>query len=190
MKRTAVILAIFLMSAFAAANAAPAIKMEGDCGRNVFRGEDISIEFEDDSIILECSDNDDVVEITGDYELYINDDQVKLDVDQRELVGIYYESLDEIIETAKELGIEGARIGAKGAELGLKAVAGAFKVILDDYDSDDLERDMERQARRIEAQAEKLERKGEKLEDMADRFEKTHKKMRRQIRELNDLGWF
>ena len=190
MKKTAVILAIFLMSAFAAASAGAALKMDGDHGRNVFRGEEISVEFEDGTIILECNDNDDVVEITGDYELYINGDKVNLDGGQRELVEDYYESLDEIIETAKELGIEGARIGAKGAELGLKAVAGAFKLILDDYDSDDLERDMERHARRIEAQAEKLERKGEKLEDMADRFERTHKKMRRRIPELDDLGWF
>ena len=190
MKRTAFILAILVMSAFIAQGAGAAIKMEGDCGRSIFRGEDISIEFDDGTIILECGDEDDVVEITADYELFINGDRVKLDNDQREIVGNYYESLDEIIETAKELSIEGARIGAKGAELGLKAVAGAFKLILEDYDSDDLERDMERQARRIEAQAEKLERKGEKLEDMAELFEKTHKKMRREIDELDDLGWF
>lgn len=190
MKRIALLSAIFMISALTAAGAGAAIQINGDRGDRVFRGEDVSIEFEDGTIILECRDNDDIVEITGDYELYVNSDKVNLDRGQRELVEDYYESLDEIIETAKELSIEGARIGAKGAELGLKAVAGAFKLILDDYDSDDLERDIERQAERIEAQAEKLERKGEKLENMAERFERTHRKMRRNIDELNDLGWF
>ncbi len=190
MKRTVLLLALFVMLAFTAGNAGAALRIEGDCGGDIFRGDDISIDFEDGTIILECRDNDDMVEISEDYKLFINGDRIKLNEGQQELVEKYYDSFDEIIDLAKEISIEGARIGAKGAELGLKAVSSVFKLIEEDYDTDDLEREMERQAERIEAQAEKLEEKGEKLEDIADRFERTHRKMRNDIDELGELGWF
>ena len=55
---------------------------------------------------------------------------------------------------------------------------------------DDLERDMERDAEKLEARAEKLEKKAEKIEQMVDELDELAYEMRREIPELDELGWF
>jgi hypothetical protein len=170
------------------ANAGKIFSKGFDC--DLFHGDDVSIEFDDGIIIIECDDEDGLIEITEDYELFIDGDEIELDRDEKKLVKAYYRNFEEILEMAEDLGIEGARLGVKGAKLGLKAVANVIKLILEDYDSDDLEREMEREADKIEKEAEKLEEMAEKLEDIADDFERTHRKMRKNIDELDDLGWF
>ena len=159
-----------------------------DC--DLFHGDDISIEFDDNVIIIECDDEDGIIEITDDYELFIDGDRIELDRNEKKLVKTYYNCFEEILEMAEDLGIEGARLGVKGAKLGLQAVINVIKLINEDYDSDDLEREMEREAEKLEKEAEKLEEMAEELEDIADDFERTHRKMRKNIDELDELGWF
>jgi hypothetical protein len=159
-----------------------------DC--DLFRGDDISIDFDDNTIIFECDKEDGLVEITEKYELFIDGDEIELDKYQRKLVKNYYDGFEEMIKLAKEMGIRGARIGAKGAKLGVYAVARVAKLLSEDYDTDDMERDIERKAKKIEKETEKLEELSDELEDIADDFERTHKKLRKNIDELDDLGWF
>ncbi|HSG28913.1 MAG TPA: DUF2884 family protein [Candidatus Krumholzibacterium sp.] len=192
MKMTPVLrtaLVVFVLMALAGSADAHKIgagKFEND----LFRGDDISIDFDDDVLYIECEDEDGLVEINDDYELFVNGDRIKLDKDQQKLVKKYYDDFEDIMDLATEMGLEGARIGAKGAKLGLVAVAKVIKLLSEDYDSDDLEDEMEKEADKLEKEAEKLEELGEKLEDIADDFERTHKKLRRNVKELDDLGWF
>jgi len=78
----------------------------------------------------------------------------------------------------------------QGAKIGLKAVVGVVRLISLDYDTDDLERDLDRETDKIEEKVERLEEKAEDLEDLADELEELRVRMRREIRELKELGWF
>ena len=130
----------------------------------------------------------DDVEITEDYELYVNGEPIRLNRRQKEMVEDYYEYVHRIRREAYRIGWKGAKVGAEGAKIGVKAVAGLFRLLSSDYDTDDLERDMEREAQKIEKKAERLE--DEAIEDLADELEELHEKMGREIGELRELGWF
>ena len=154
--------------------------------------EGMSFDLDDGSIIITLTDRRsvEIVEITEDYQLYINDEQIELNADQQKLVQEFHIKGMEIVEYAKELGWEGAKIGVSGAKLGLKAVGNVFKLMFTSYDTDDFEREMEREAAKIEARAERLEEKAEKVEDMADDLEEIAWDMEREIPELRELDWF
>lgn len=151
----------------------------------------VSIDIDDGTIILTHEDRRrESVEITEDYELYVNDERVVLDENQQALVADYYELGMEIVDYAKGIGLEGARIGLSGAKLGLKAVGNVFKLVFTSYDTDDFEREMEREAARLEARAEVLEEHAEVIEDMVEELEEIADEMNREIPELDDLDWF
>ncbi|UCD17274.1 MAG: DUF2884 family protein [Candidatus Zixiibacteriota bacterium] len=130
------------------------------------------------------------IEITEDYELYINGDHIRLNDEQQELVKEYYLHCTEIVEYAREIGIEGAKIGFDGAKIGLKAVGGILRMLLTDYDEDDLERDLEIDTEHLEARAEALEDWAEEIEEMAEDMEELAEEMTDEIPELEELDWF
>lgn len=130
------------------------------------------------------------VEITGEYDLYINGRKTPLDRREREMVREYYRLADEIIDTAHRIGWEGAKIGAQGAAIGVKAIVNVVKLISPHYTTEDLEEDMDREAEKIEAKAEVLERKAEDIDEIAEDLEDLHVEMRREIRALRNLRWF
>ena len=155
------------------------------------RWDNVNFDLEDGTIVLEHEGRDiETVEITEDYELYVNGDKIELNEHQQELVAEFYESVMDIIDYAKALGWEGARIGAEGAKLGLQAVGGLFKVVFTSYDTDDFERDIEREAEKIEAKAEQLEKKAERIEVMAEDLADLAQEMDEEIPQLDELGWF
>ena len=152
--------------------------------------EDVDIDIDDGTIVMIYKDNDDVkVEITEDYELYIDNEKVKINKDQRKLVKEYYFSMMLLIDEAKTIGLQGAEIGVEGAKMGLKAVANVFKLLSSDYDTDDLEREMEEEADKLEEEAEKLEKFADKIEERADELERLHDKMIDEIPELEVLDY-
>ncbi|MEE8577157.1 MAG: hypothetical protein V3T31_07860 [candidate division Zixibacteria bacterium] len=151
----------------------------------------VSIDIDDGVIILTHDGRRrETVEITEDYELYVNDEKIDLDEDQQVLVTEYYELGMDIVACAKRIGWEGAKIGVSGAKLGLNAVGNVFKLIFTNYDTDDFEREMEREAARLEARAEVLEEKAEVIEDMAIELEDIAYDMNREIPQLRALDWF
>lgn len=191
MKRASILLIVaFLAVSFAVPDARAGKKHK--CFRGDIDGiENIDFDVDDGSLFIESEEyEDEYVEITEDYKLYVNGKRVRLDNDQQELVEEYYEQFFEITDYAKKIGLEGAKIGVHGAKIGLMAMAGVCKLMLDNYDSDDLERDLEKEARRLERKAEKLEKKAELIEEMADRLEYLHYEMRDEIPALGNLGWF
>jgi len=151
---------------------------------------DKSIELEDGTLVIEHEEEGWTVEITDDYELYVDGRRVKTDREQKRLLKRYYRDYEEIEEMAEELAREGAAIGLAGAKLGVSAVACVAKLLLEDYDSDDMEVEIEIKTEDLEKMADKLEKKAEKVEDVADDLEKTHRKLRRSIPELGDLEDF
>ncbi len=151
----------------------------------------VNIDLEDGSIIMTHGEYDDEeVEITENYELFINGRRIPLDADQQKLVQEYYDLFMEIVEYAKEIGWEGAKIGVGGAKLGLKAIGGLLKVVFTSYDTEDFERDMEMAAEKLEDRAEVLEKKAAVVEDMAHDLENMTYDLCDEIPQLEELGWF
>jgi hypothetical protein len=155
--------------------------------------EDTWLDVDDGSVIIthkERGEPRSTVEITEDHELFVDDEQVKLNPEQKILVGQFHDECYEMLDYAKDIGIEGAKIGLEGARLGVEAVACVFKLLSPSYDSDDLEDEMEHKASRIEDRASVLEEKAEVIEDMADDLEDLADDMRDKIPALDDLYWF
>lgn len=152
----------------------------------------MSLNIRDGELIFTPTDEDidEEVRITEKHELFVNDHRVKLDAEQQELVDQYYVQMEELIDSAKKIGLEGAKVGVEGAALGVKAVASVFKLLSPDYDTEDLEREMEKAAAKIEAKAAKLEDKAEEIEDQADELEDLHDDLCDEIPELDKLDWF
>ena len=149
-----------------------------------------SIDLDDGTLVIEHEDEDWIVEITEDYELYIDGRKVRTDRQQKKLLRHYYRDYEDIEELAAEIAKEGTKIGLAGAKFGVMAVACAAKLLLDDYECDDMEDEIEIKSDDLEKMVKKLEKKAEKIEDMADDLEKTHKKLRKSIPELRDLEDF
>lgn len=163
------------------------------CGKqnwHLFDEDDVDVKIEDGSLLIINEDEDQTVEITEEYELYIDDRHIETNEEQQELIAVYYNRMINITEFAKMLGIEGAKIGVSGVKLGFTAIAKVVKLLSEDYDEDDLEEDMEREAEKIEKKAELLERKADRIEEMADELEDLHYELRRSIPELRALDWF
>jgi hypothetical protein len=148
----------------------------------------VDLDFEGKTIVLTYHDHRDArVEITEDYELYVNGVLVVTDEDQRKLVSECYLLTMEIVAEAGLLGIKGAQIGVEGACLGIKGLGGVLKMLFTSYDDRDFERDMERAARELERKAERLERRAEDIEQAAERLEFVYSRMEREIPELREL---
>jgi len=149
------------------------------------------IDIEDGTIIITHKGRrQTTVEITENYELFIDERPVKMNAERKMLVKQYYILVIDIHERAVEIGIEGARIGLDGAKIGAKAIKNVLKMFLTEYDSDDLEREMEKEASAIEARAEELEEQADEIEEMAEELEEIAEELEEQIPELEDLIWF
>lgn len=151
--------------------------------------EDYKIDIEDDGTLLIIPDfrPDVTIEITENYELFVNGDPVELDRSRQDLVRKYYDGFMHIIDEAKDIGLAGARIGVEGAAIGVSAVAGVFKLIRSDYDGEDLEEELEAKAEKLEERADRLEERADSLESYVDEFEELHKDFCRKIPEISQL---
>jgi hypothetical protein len=171
--------------------------MAGECnvrsfGFNNLRLDDIKVRFHDNTVQIRPNQAStlDVIEITDEYDLYINHRYVKTDAEQDKLLKEFHYIASRMGREAKKIALEGAKIGVCGAGVGLKAVARVAKLILPTYGTEDLERDMEREAERLEIRAERLEVKAECLEDKADRLDDIREVLSDEIPELEELDWF
>ena len=152
--------------------------------------DNINIDFDKDILKVTNTDEETSFFIDKNYELFINKVQIETSPEQRELTKEMYQSIDLIIEEAKDIGWDGAKIGAEGAKLGLQAILCVFKLLSPDYDSDDLEAEIEQKAEKIEKKAEKIEMRANNIDDMARELEDISNRMREKIPELKQLSWF
>ena len=152
----------------------------------------ISIDMKHGAVVIEHREGQDrsEVEITEEYELFIDGDLITTDQEQEKLLKEYHTLVVDIHDYAKEIGWEGARIGVDGAKIGLQAGLGVLKMLFTSYDDDDLDRDLDRATAKIEARAEALEDKAEIIEDMADDLEDLTIDLSEAIPELAELEWF
>lgn len=186
------LLAMLLMTATASAEGHRHYAKNHVCSGHHSSIDGMDLEIHDNDLIFTPSDDDEEgeVRITEGHELYVNDHRIQLDSKQQELVGDYHDQMMALIDSAKKIGLEGARVGVDGAALGIRAVGNVFKLLSPDYDTDDLEREMEKEAAKIEAKAAKLEDKANDIEDQAEELEDIHDDMIDTIPELADLDWF
>ncbi|MBN2423902.1 MAG: hypothetical protein JXR46_08395 [Calditrichaceae bacterium] len=150
-----------------------------------------NIDIDDQSIFLYPKDHKDtVVEINEDHELIIDGEEIELDDNQQELVSEFYNDFFEIIDRAKEIGLQGAKVGLKGAGIGLAALVSVLKLLDEDYDSEDLEKEMEEKTKELEEKAKALEEEAEELEALAEKLEKTAQRMNKEIEEIRETEIF
>ncbi len=124
------------------------------------------------------------VEVNERHELRADGTLIKLDREQQELVGEFYEKTRELIVNAQAIGLEGASIGVQGIGVAATALTGVVNMIFTSYTSDDLERDVEREAAKIERRANRLEDKADQLETLAEEVEDLYDEMEDSIPEL------
>lgn len=162
-----------------------------DISWNSYTMDNIEIELDESTIIMTPRhESKPRVEITEEYELYINGKLIETDSRQKDLIGEYYRITMDLVERAKKIGVEGAKIGVEGAKLGLGSLASLFKLLRSDYDTEDFEREIEAKAEKIEKKAELLEEEAEELEDMAYDMEELYEQMEEEITELDELDWY
>ena len=153
--------------------------------------EDVNIDIEGSTLVISPEyDHDFAVEITKDYRLYVNGRRINTNSRQQDLVQQYYDTFFNIVESAKDIGLEGAKIGLKGAKIGMQAVLGVLKLMDEDYDSEDLEAEIEAEAQKLEEEAKDLEKFAEEIEYLAEDFEDIHYSLKEEVPELNELDWF
>jgi len=191
MKRYIIISAIFSLTITLLHAENRSIKMSSQLKPYIAFNENTRIYMRHGDVMIRTEDlADGKVVINDDFKLIVNRDTLKLDSQQQKTVFEYYQLVDECLESAKNIGWEGAKVGIQGAAIGIKAVAGVFRMILPNYGPDDLERDMELEASRIEAKAEILEEKAEMIENKLDILEDIHDQLREEIPKLKQLEWF
>jgi len=195
MRFFAIICAVAIAASFIPDRSSAEVRINCDrkCG-GMFRGHDVDVNLNNGSIRYTNNDNDETVEITENYELLVNGDEVRLRSDQKRLVQDYYECFGDVVTCAKEIGVESVRVGIRGAAKGITAVITALSRLGDGCGSERAERTLEmklgHEGDKLDAATAKLERKADRLERRAERLEKLHKKLRHEIGALDDLGWF
>lgn len=148
---------------------------------------DVDFNIKDGSIIMtQHGRHRSKMEITRDYELYLDGELIETTPDQQKLVKEYYDTSMDLVDEAKEIGIEGAKIGLAGAGIGLKALGGVFKAIFTDYEFEDLEDELDEQSEKLEDRASELEERAEVIEELADDLEETFDDMVHDIPELHE----
>jgi len=183
---------VFLIGLFVFTSPSQAVDNDHDFtffDNQVYSSDNINIDLEGGSVIVVNREKHDEVEITGDYELYVNDEYIETDPQQKQLLQEFHTQVMDIKDEAIEVGIEGAKIGLEGAKVGLQAIGGVVKMIFTEYDDDDLDRDLERKTEIIEAKAELLEDRAEDIEDMADDLEDMLYDLEEQIPAIKALDW-
>ena len=79
--------------------------------------------FDDESLIV-CDRETDVylVEITPDFDLYVETEKIEMDERQKGIVKDYYEAQYILFSTRNSIGAKGVQIGIEGVELAVTAV--------------------------------------------------------------------
>ena len=153
--------------------------------------ENIDVDIDHGILVLTCTyDKYKWVEITPSSELYVNGKQITLTRAQKSMVSEFYDRFMDIINQAKEIGIESAKIGLKGVKVGLVAVEGLLKVALEEYDTESFQEEIEEEAENLEDKAEELEELTDELEESAEELEELHHQLKAEIVELNQQFWF
>jgi hypothetical protein len=156
---------------------------------NLYSADDFSVDIEDGSVIIVNKYEDEEIEITEEYELYIDGDLIKTDARQKKHLKEFHTQVFDIRDYAIEIGLEGAKVGLQGAKIAMKAIGGVLKMLFTDYTEDDLDRDLERETDKIEDRAEDLEEFAEGIEDMAEDLEDMFYDLEEEIPAIAKLDW-
>ncbi len=139
--------------------------------------DNVSLDIDNGSLVMTSrSDGKYIVRITDKDELYVNGQFVETGAYEKGLLNQFRNDTIHLIESAKEVGYEGAKIG-------IKAVMGLVEVVCTDLQLEEFEVELEKEAERIEIEAEELEVLAEGLEDL-------HYELKLRISELGELDSF
>lgn len=118
---------------------------------------DGDFEFDDGDLIVEDG-RDELMRISPDGDLYIDEEQVDVSRHQRKLLATYHEQVEGITDDAIELGMEAAKFGVK------TAISAVFMALsMDDDEADEFEAKVEKEAVQFEEYAERICQRAEAL---------------------------
>lgn len=109
---------------------------------------DNDMDFENGELIFR-EDGEVYMVITEDRELFIDGDSIELDARGKELVGRYYDAVDDVVEDALD-------IAGEAAGLGVSAAIQALAAVFSGEDMDEFEQRIEEEASEIEARADSM----------------------------------
>ncbi len=172
------------------------------CRNGCYSLDDSYMSFENDAIIIFSDYFDEEVEITEDYRLYIDGDEIDLSGSQKKMVSKFYAEALDLREIADKMGRLGGKMGAIGGQMGTvggaiarKATSQAYLSLAyglsdhyDDADDDDLE-ELEEKLEALEDKLEDMEDElDDDLEDSEDRMEDLSDRMEELGEKMEDLG--
>ncbi|UCD39096.1 MAG: hypothetical protein JSW54_06350 [Fidelibacterota bacterium] len=149
----------------------------------------VDIDADSGYVLISKKDNgDDVVMISGDYTLTINDVTVRTSKKQKRILRDYYDLAQAIEQQGKLMGARGAELGGMAEGIALTALlqlAESFTGV--QYIEEDTASDTQQEVEEISAD---LEEMGAELKDLIKELEATHLKLKAKIRAIRDLDWF
>ncbi len=150
---------------------------------------DCDLDFDNDENITFKNDGSEV-KFTSDNEIFVDGKKIKLNAKQKRLVGEFNETFMELIEKAKDIGLEGVELGKDGVELGLDAVSSAFEAMFSETELKEVEAKLEAKASKLEAKGEVLEKKAKVLEKIGNHLKDMKDELKNKVPELSKLDWF
>ena len=148
-------LVLLLASMFLFSGVVVAHDRDDDCDDHHFDGgflRNCDVDWDEEEGLLTISnedDDDEMVEITKKYELFINGERIELNRDQKGLIKDYYKHFKKLHKIADELGEEGAILGAKAGKIAEVALKNICKLIEDGDDAEEYEEKIEREAEKL-----------------------------------------
>ncbi len=143
---------------------------------------DCDLDFDNDENITFKNDGSEV-KFTSDNEIFVDGKKIKLNAKQKRLVGEFNETFMELIEKAKDIGLEGVELGKDG-------VSSAFEAMFSETELKEVEAKLEAKASKLEAKGEVLEKKAKVLEKIGNHLKDMKDELKNKVPELSKLDWF
>ncbi|BFN37267.1 hypothetical protein [Fidelibacter multiformis] len=130
------------------------------------------------------------VKIYKNGKLLINDQEIKLNPYEINLVTEYYDLCDSMEKEIEILVDKASDIGKEAGKIGIAAAAGVLRMLSPFYDAEDFEEDIEVKSSDIEAQADELEKYADRIKELSHDLEKNHNRLKMRVDALYRLSWF
>lgn len=156
-----------------------------DDGYDLF--ERVDLDWDHGDVMISANNHhSEIITITRDNQLLIDDKPVQVDESTVGLLIDYRLHMRHIRRQARSIGVAGIRIGAAATGIAVTAVLSALESVFSDSD----EENFHEPDGKIEDLTDEIEEKTDDLEETADKLKTIHRRLRYTVPELEDLGWF
>ncbi len=151
-----------------------------------FNLENYELNFRQQTLVLTPHFKGPVIKIDQNFCLFIDDQPVELTRQEQQLVKLYYQQAQTLINEAKKLGLESGKFAiCEVAPFTAKVVLSLVFQLLGDETA---KKSLKGAQTAIEEKAEQLEKQGARLEKIAKKLEKLHYRLFTEVKVLNRMG--